>query len=189
MKSAWITAVVALMIVGARPSDANAQATFTPYAGATFGNDAPTAKPTVGASLTFMGDIAGFELDLGYTPDFFNEDDDDVVLVGDSNVTTLMGSLVIGPRGLPVRPYGVIGVGLMRSRVDGGDLFEEVTTNDFGFNAGFGVTGMVSDRVGFRGDLRYFRSLEDPEPGDDDFDVAVGNFDFWRATGGITFRF
>ena len=189
MKSAWIVTVVALGILSAAPSEAAAQATLTPYAGATFGSDAPTAKPTFGASLTFMGDIAGFEIDLGYTPDFFNEDDDDVVLVGDSNVTTFMGSLVVGPRAGRVRPYGVIGVGLLRSRVDGGDFFDDITTNDFGFNAGFGVTGMASERVGFRGDLRYFRSLQDPEVGDDDFDVAVGNFDFWRATGGITFRF
>jgi opacity protein-like surface antigen len=188
MKRAWIAVVAAFALVGAVPSMADAQVTLTPYAGATFGNDAPTTKPTVGASLTFMGNVAGFELDFGYTPDFFDEDSDDVVLVGDSNVTTLMANLVVGPGSGPVRPYGVFGLGLLRSRVDGGDFFEDITTNDFGFNAGFGVMGMASDRVGFRGDVRYFRSLEDPEA-DDDFDVAVGNFDFWRATGGITFRF
>ena len=189
MKSAWIAVVVALGIVSAAPATADAQVTFTPHAGATFGSDAPTNKPAFGAALTFMGDIAGFEVDFGYTPDFFNEDADDVVLVGDSNVTTFMGSLVVGPRvGGRVRPYGVFGLGLLRGRVDGGDLFDDITTNDFGFNAGFGVTAMASERVGFRGDVRYFRSLQDPEA-DDDFDVTVGNFDFWRATGGVTFRF
>jgi len=188
MKRAWITTAIVGVLVGFAPSSARAQTFLTPYAGATFGADAPATKPTVGASLTFMGKVAGFEVDFGYTPDFFDEDSE-VVLIGDSNVTTLMANLVIGPGGGPVRPYGVIGLGLMRSRVDGGDLFDDVTTNDFGFNAGFGVMGLVSDHVGFRGDVRYFRSLEDPEGGDDDFDVAVGNFDFWRATGGITFRF
>jgi opacity protein-like surface antigen len=187
MKSAWITTAIIAMLVGLAPSSANAQVFLTPYAGATFGADAPTSKPAFGASLTFMGKIAGFEVDLGYTPDFFDEDSD-VVLIGDSNVTTLMGNLVVGPGAGPFRPYGVIGLGLLRSRVDGGDFFEDISTNSFGFNAGFGVTGLVSERVGFRGDVRYFRSLEDPEV-DDDFDVAVGNFDFWRATGGITFRF
>jgi opacity protein-like surface antigen len=189
MRSAWIAAagLTAMLSIGVAPS-AEAQTFLTPYAGATFGADAPATQPTVGVALTFMGNVAGVELDLGYTPDFFNEDDDDVVLIGDSNVTSLMGSLIIGVGEGPVRPYGAIGLGLLRSRVDGGDLFDDVTTNDFGFNAGFGVMGMVSDHVGFRGDIRYFRSLEDPED-DDDFDVEVGNFDFWRATAGVTFRF
>ena len=188
MKSACIVTGIIATFALAVPSSAQAQVFLTPYAGATFAADAPSTKPSFGASLTVMGRVAGFEVDLGYTPDFFDEESD-VVLVGDSNVTTLMGNLVIGPGGGPIRPYGVVGLGLMRGRVDGGDLFDDVTTNDFGFNAGFGVMGFVSERVGFRGDVRYFRSLEDPEPGDDDFDVAVGNFDFWRATGGITFRF
>jgi len=187
MKIAWLSTVIVAMFFAVAPSSADAQVFLTPYAGATFGADAPTTKPNFGASLTFMGKVAGFEVDLGYTPDFFDEDSD-VVLIGDSNVTTLMGSLVIGPGGGPVRPYGVIGLGLLRSRVDGGDLFDDISTNSFGFNAGFGVMGLVSDHVGFRGDVRYFRSLEDPEV-DDDFDVSVGNFDFWRATGGVTFRF
>jgi opacity protein-like surface antigen len=189
MKSAWITSLAALGIVAVASANAEAQVTLTPYAGATFGSDAPTTKPGFGASLTFMGDLAGLEVDFGYTPDFFDEDGDDVVLIGDSNVTTFMGSLVIGPNiGGAIRPYGVLGLGLLRGRVDGGDFFDEITTNDFGFNAGFGVTGMLNERVGLRGDVRYFRSFEDPED-DDDFDVAVGSFDFWRATGGVTFRF
>jgi opacity protein-like surface antigen len=188
MRRAWLTAVIFALVAVVIPASANAQTFLTPYGGATFGADAPTSKPAFGASLTFLGKVAGFEVDFGYTPDFFNEDADDVVLVGDSNVTSLMGNLVLAVGNGRVRPYGVIGLGLLRSRVDGGDLFDEVTTNDFGFNVGFGAMGMVTDRVGFRGDVRYLRSLQDPEV-DDDFDVEVGNFDFWRATGGVTFRF
>ena len=187
MRSVWIPGALIAIVVGLTPSPANAQTFLTPYAGATFGADAPNTKPSFGASLTFLGKVAGLEVDFGYTPDFFDEESE-LELIGDSNVTTLMANLVIAPGTRQVRPYGVIGLGLMRSRVDGGDLFDDITTNDFGFNAGFGVMGLVSDHVGFRGDVRYFRSLEDPEI-DNDFDVAVGNFDFWRATGGITFRF
>ena len=188
MRRAWLTAVVLSLLAFGLPLSANAQTFLTPYGGATFGADAPSSKPAFGASLTFLGRVAGFEVDFGYTPDFFNEDADDVVLIGDSNVTSLMGNFVLAVGNGRVRPYGVIGLGLLRSRVDGGDLFDEVSTNDFGFNVGFGAISMVSDRVGFRGDVRYLRSLEDPEV-DDDFDVEVGNFDFWRATGGVTFRF
>ena len=31
-----------------------------------------------------------------------------------------------------------------------------------------------------RGDLRYFRSLQDNEA-DNDFDLSLGSFDFWRG--------
>jgi hypothetical protein len=86
----------------------------------------------------------------------------------------------------------VAGAGLVRSRVDLGDLFQEVNTNDWGLAVGGGVSGMLSDHVGLRGEVRDFRSLEDPEvtdPEDDDpFQVAIGKFDFWRATVGGVFR-
>jgi hypothetical protein len=39
-----------------------------------------------------------------------------------------------------------------------------------------------------RGEVRYFRSLQDNEP-DDEFDVALGSFHFWRTSVGATFRF
>ncbi len=169
------------------PSMAEAQTFLTPYAGATFGEDAPDKKFSFGGSLTFMGDVAGFELDFGYTPDFFDQSSD-FELIGDSNVTSLMGNLIIGPWAGPVRPYGAIGIGLLRTRIEETDLFDDLSTNDMAFNVGFGVIGMLSERVGLRGDVRYFRSLQDPED-DEDFDVSVGNFDFWRATGGVTFRF
>ena len=136
-----------------------------------------------------MGAAAGVEIDFGYTPDFFDTSDDTIV-VGDSNVMTLMGNLVIGVGGGPVRLYVVGGVGLIRSAVDGpDDLFADVTTNDFGLDAGGGLIGMVSDRIGLRFDVRYFRTFTNPEPVDDDFDLALGPFDFWRATGGVSFRF
>ena len=50
-----------------------------------------------------------------------------------------------------------------------------------------------SDNVGIRGDLRYFRGLEteDDSIGEDILDEEFGleDFDYWRATVGITFRF
>jgi opacity protein-like surface antigen len=182
-----ISAAAICTLLTVSPSKAEAQTFLTPYVGATFAEDAPDTQLSFGGSLTFMGDVAGFEVDLGYTPDFFDQSSD-FELVGDSNVTTLMGNLIIGPWAGPVRPYGAVGIGLLRTSIDETDLFDNLSTNDMAFNVGFGVIGMMSDRVGLRGDVRYFRSLQDPED-DDDFDVSVGNFDFWRATAGVTFRF
>ena len=52
---------------------------------------------------------------------------------------------------------------------------------------GGGVMGFMTDHVGFRGDLRYFRALGDPEE-DNEFDIDLADFDYWRATAGVTFR-
>jgi opacity protein-like surface antigen len=113
--------------------------------------------------------------------------------LGDSNLTTLMGNVLLGvpiggQHGVGFRPYAVGGVGIIKSRIgDAGDLFEVDSTN-WGFNVGAGAMFFFSDKVGLRGDIRYFRSLQDDEP-DDDFDVALANFRFWRGTLGVTFRF
>jgi hypothetical protein len=48
-----------------------------------------------------------------------------------------------------------------------------------------GITAEAS--IGLRGDIRYLRSFEDPDE-DNEFDPGVGNFDDWRAAGGLTFR-
>ena len=187
MNKVWIAAG-ALVAAVAFAAPARAQTFLTPLAGATFGKDAPSEKFSTGVLLTFMGDVVGFEVDFGYTPDFFDQQSD-FAIVADSNVTSLMGNLLIGAGDGPVRPYGVVGIGLLRTSVDdGGDLFGNVTTNDTAFDVGFGVIGMFSDHVGLRGDIRYFRSLQDPSD-DHDFDVSLGNFDFWRATAGLSFRF
>jgi hypothetical protein len=184
----WLLAATAALALVALPARAGAQTFLTPFAGATFGKDAPTQKFTSGVSATFMGKVAGFELDFGYTPDFFDQATD-FTLIGDSNVVTLTGNLVIGVGAGPVRPYVVGGVGLVRSHVDdGGAFFDNVSTNDWGVDLGGGVIGMFSEHVGLRGDVRYFRSLQDPSA-DNDFDVALGKFDFWRGTAGIAFKF
>jgi opacity protein-like surface antigen len=188
MKKLLITGVLALGLVAGSAARANAQVRLTPFAGVTFGGDAPASKFSTGVSLGFTGPVVGFEFDFGYTPDFFNEDPD-FALVGDSNVTTLMGNLVIGSHQGRVQPYGLVGVGLLRSRVsDAEGLFGDITTNDFAISAGGGVIGMLNDRVGLRGDIRYLRSLQDNEP-DSDLDVSIAKFGFWRATAGLTFKF
>jgi hypothetical protein len=63
-----------------------------------------------------------------------------------------------------------------------------VSSNDWGFNAGAGIAGFFSDNIGLRGDVRYFRSLQDNEP-DDELDLSLGDLKFWRGSIGITFRF
>lgn len=185
MRRLTIAAVMVLALAGAAP--AHAQVFFSPITGATFGNDAPATKFSTGAALSFLGKAAGFEFELGYTPDFFNQQND-FAIIADSNVTTFSGNLLVGLGHARVRPYGIAGLGLIRSRINATDLFEGNSTNDFGVNVGAGVIGMITDRVGIRGDLRYFRSLQDPS-NDNDLDVTLGKFDFWRGGASLIFRF
>lgn len=177
------------------PGQARADWLLAPFAGVSFGGDAPGQEFTWGGSVGWMGaGIFGFEADFGYSPKFFESgvDTDIDFFDSDLNITTLMGNLIVGiPIGGddgPVRPYATAGIGLMRTSVpDAGAFFDNVTSNDLGFNIGVGVMGFASRHVGFRGDLRYFRNMSESEGSDINFDV--GGFKFWRGTGGVVFRF
>jgi hypothetical protein len=81
----------------------------------------------------------GFEFDFGYAPNFFESivDDDDFTFADGSNVTTLMGNIIIGApiggqSGPGIRPFGVAGLGLIRTQVTGADNFFDVDANDWG---------------------------------------------------------
>jgi opacity protein-like surface antigen len=192
----------ALMLVLA-PASASAQGWFfTPFVGANFGGDADFGdfddfddeaerRIDFGGTLGWLGDGGvGFEIDFGYSPNFFENTIGDANFdFGDSNVTTLMANILVGaPGGEGIRPYGSGGLGLIRSHIDGGTtFFNDLSTNDLGINVGGGIQGYFTDTVGIRGDIRYFRSLMDNEP-DDEFDLALSSFDFWRGTVGVTFR-
>ena len=191
LKKCAIIAALALVLA---PGAARADWLFTPNIGAGFGGNASGREHlTYGATLGWMGaGIFGFEADLAYTPEFFEGDDDDIELFDNSNVTSFMVNALVGvpvggQRGGGFRPYVSGGVGLLQSQVEGSEQLFEVSNNEFGINIGAGAMGFATDHVGFRGDLRYYRALSDPVE-DNEFDIDFGDFDFWRATAGVTFR-
>jgi opacity protein-like surface antigen len=196
-----------LVLIGALslallPATASAQSWFfSPFIGANFGGNASFGdfddvddefekRVDFGATIGWNPNVVGFEVDLGWSPNFFEDTTGDRNFnFGDSNVTTLMGNLLISaPPGTGIRPYASGGLGLMRARatVDDG-VFNDLTVNDLGINIGGGINGQFSDSVGLRGDIRYFRSLQDNEP-DDEFDIGLADFNFWRGSIGLTFR-
>jgi hypothetical protein len=202
-----ITSALALVVVAGAPAKASADWLFTPYIGWNWGGSAGFSdflgdfedeferRMNFGGSLAYMGGgIVGFEVDFGFSPNFFEQTSgDEDFAFGDSNVTTLMANVMVGApfggqSGGGIRPYASGGLGLIKSRIDDADDLFEVNSTDWGLNVGGGIAGFFSDNVGLRGDVRYFRSLEDNEP-DDEFDVALGNFNFWRGTVGVIFRF
>ena len=186
--------VLAALTLALSPAAAQADWLFTPNIGGGFGGSASGREHlTYGASIGWMGSgIFGFEADLAYTPEFFEGDDDDFDFIDSSNVTSFMANVLIGipvggQTGGGIRPYASGGLGVLQQGVQSDDDLFEITNNEFGVNVGGGIMGFVSDHVGFRGDLRYYRALTDPES-DNEFDVDFGDFDFWRATAGLTFR-
>jgi opacity protein-like surface antigen len=201
--------VISLFVLTLVPVSASAQSWFvSPFVGANFGgsasfgdfpdaNDEVERRLDLGATIGWNPNVVGFEVDFGWSPNFFEDTAGDRNFdFGDSNVTTLMTNLLISaPPGSGLRPYLSSGLGLIRANVSGGSLFNDLSTNDLGVNIGAGLNGQFTDNVGIRGDVRYFRGLEqreddDPIEDDDLFDENFGfeNFSFWRGTVGLLFR-
>ena len=204
-----LVSTLAVLALAGTPSRASADWFVTPFVGGNFGGSANFGgensledeferRVDLGASLGWMGaGIAGFEVDFGWSPNFFqNTTDGGPFAVGDSNVTTLMANVILGvpvggQTGGGVRPYVVGGAGLLRSNISGATFFDatDFTSNDFGIDLGGGLHGYFNDNVGLRGDVRYFRLLQDNEAAAGDLDIGLADFNFWRATIGVTFRF
>jgi len=200
-------AFVLLILVGAA-KPASADWLFTPYVGVVFGGSANTVdiddvadqfeqRLSFGGGLSWMGaGKLGFEVDYHLAPNFYQitQGGENVEAFDlDSSVQTLMANVILGApvggtTGKGFRPYAVGGIGLMRASLSGADdLFDNLSSNELGVNLGGGAHFFFADNIGLRGDVRYFRALQKGDDGGQDLDFE--DFDFWRATVGVTFRF
>jgi hypothetical protein len=188
-----MVAAVAAAAISA-PAAARADGFVSPWAAVQFGGaidnlrtDVDRGRAAVGVSGGAMGaGIIGGEFDFGYSPSFFGTKND----FGNNTVIDVMGNVIIGipiggTTGGGVRPYVSGGVGLLRSQIDGGSVFNvSVSNNEFGWNAGGGVMGFFGDHFGLRGDFRYMRAFS----GDVINGVDLGNLNFTRLSIGVVFR-
>jgi opacity protein-like surface antigen len=200
-----VIAAIFAVASAAAPRTASADWTLTPFVGWNFGSSADVTgsggttfsnkfekKLDYGASLLSMGaGPIGFELDLGYSPNFFETSTatlDSFRFTNTSNVTTLTGNLVVGGHAGSIRPYAVGGVGLLRTNVqDVAQVFSVSSKNDFGMDVGGGVMGFFSKNVGIRGDVRYFRGFRGSS--DNAAGLGLSDFKFWRGSLGVSFKF
>lgn len=179
---------VALVIVSAQA--ARAEGILSAFVGTTFGGETEEKATVFGGVLGGVraGAGLGFEIDFGYAPDFFGNEDETGV---ETSLTTVMGNLVIGGgtgRG-GAAPFVSGGVGLIRANVSSvGDVLRDLGSNEFGLNIGGGVNIALGPALGLRGDLRYFRSLADSEDADSFLGLELDTFDFWRASVGVLVR-
>lgn len=170
------------------PVEARADGYVSPWAGVNFGNDQAEGDWAFGVNAGAMGaGIIGGELDFGFAPDFFGES-------VDNHVLNLMGNLIIGipvggTSGPGIRPYVTGGLGLIRTSIaSGAPGIDNFATNDFGYNLGVGAMGFFNDHFGLRGDVRYYRTLNEDTGGNELIDFDLGAFDFWRASVGVVIR-
>lgn len=194
------TALAALMLVGLAAS-AQAQDIFAvPYAGVKFGGDtsifdlefaADKKSFTMGGSIVVLGNgVLGYEADFGYMPNFFKNEASPPVYKPGSYVIDLTGGVIFalpeGVTGGGLRPYAVLGVGLVNTQA--ADVLEifQVRRTVPAFKIGIGAQALLlTNNVGIRFDLRHVRSFT----GDDGSLARVGRrISYSRFTLGLLLR-
>lgn len=157
-----------ILVVGlfaAWPSPARADGFISPFVGRNFGTDSacPSLKDcqnknlALGVAFGVMGNVLGFEEDISIADKFFGEAPN-----LDSSAVSLMSNLMFIPKIGPIRPYGVIGLGLVLTR----SMLQTPAivisdNNSLGFDIGAGLAIFFGEHVGVRGDIRAFRTLQD----------------------------
>ena len=179
----FIAALLALAFTLGPSTVAQAQHFISPLLGFDFGGDASCPNITgcsdkklnAGVALGTMGDILGFEEEFAYAKDFFGD------APGlSSSVLTLMTNVMLVPKVGPVRPYGLAGVGLLKTHVEfTPSSILTSDNNNVGWDVGGGVMALLSAHVGVRGDIRYFHAFQDLNVLG--FSVSHSKLDFGRA--------
>jgi hypothetical protein len=196
--SSWRTVLLLLFIAVLAPKDAGADGLIIPHVGINFGGDSGSELSNAfdakrfnwGVSFLYMGaGVIGVEGDFAYSPDFFGKTD-----IGGSSVLSAMGNLVLGipfggQKGFGVRPYGLVGLGIIRAEGDAFDNPLSFNENKVAWDFGGGVMVFFAAHVGMRGDLRYIRTAEAVDFLSIGPDGEAGHLDFTRGSLGFIFRF
>ena len=184
------SALAAVLVTGAARA-ASAESFISPFIGYNFGGDSGCPEISncenktrnLGVAFGSIGNVVGAEAEFSFIDNFFGETPN-----SSSHVLTFMGNFMLAPKFGVLQPYGVIGLGLIKSHAEvtlGGLL--ESDNNHFGWDLGGGVIGYLGQHFGVRGDIRYFHAFQDLEilglP------IADTKLDFGRASGGVVFRF
>lgn len=190
--------ILSLLLVAATADEVFADRQIKPFVGFTFGGattlvDVGEGRDkkhlALGAGAVFLGEIFGVEADLGYMPGFF---EGGTSLVVRSSVVTVTGSVIVAlPRRATeytLRPYAVGGFGYMGARTTDALRALKVSENLPAYTVGGGVTGFLTETFGVSWDVRYFRSIGEPEtPGGTS--LGTPKLSFWRANMALALRY
>jgi opacity protein-like surface antigen len=181
--------LLAAGLMASLAAPARADGFISPFIGFNFGGDSSNCASFTsceekrlnwGASLGSVNGVFGFEEEIGYASQFFGKTPG-----GDNAMLTLMSNLMVVIPAGPIQPYGIIGIGLMRSHAQFSASSLALDTNSLGWDIGGGLNIFLARSIGVRGDVRRLRTLQD---------VTLGVFgndkvEFWRASAGLVFRF
>lgn len=203
MRQHLFSVVLAIVLIAGVAANVSADWVITPYAGLNWGakvtfNDAALSyddefksRINFGAAAAWLTGPFAVEFDFGYLPGFFGDRKaDDDFEFGPSRLLTMMANVGYTPdiRIAGVRPYAAGGFGVLQTHIeDEFDLFTVKSTNA-AFNVGGGGELPLGAKYGIRGDVRYFRTVQEKLPARE-VDVAIGKLSFWRVTGGVTIKF
>jgi len=185
------TTALASLFLFSGSSAVSAQSFISPFIGYNFGGDAGCPEITncedkrrnLGGAFGSVGNVFGAELDFAFIDNFFGETPG-----VSSNVLTLMGNFMLAPKFGIVQPYGVVGLGLIKSHAEitVGGLLDE-SNNDFGWDIGGGLIVYFGQHFGVRGDIRHFHAFSDLSI----LGLALSEqkLDFGRASAAAVFKF
>jgi hypothetical protein len=157
------------------------------------GNNTPKPK-AYGASILFWGPgILAGEADWGYNPKFYESFTNVVRSGATSNLQTLTLNFVLGPtffigENMRVRPYGLIGGGLMRSKIS--EFAQNLSFSNADNRGVIDIAGGVYfypiKRIGVRADVRYFRGVG---ANGSDKGYGLSDWTFYRVSIGAAIAF
>ena len=195
-------AVLALLFLLASPATARADVFIVPFLGMKFGGStsivdlelaAGKKKVVLGAAAIQLDEgLIGYEVSFANVSGYFSNEDfalESPILKAGSYVSDLTGAVVLSaPPGLTgggLRPYAVIGGGLIHAEAE--DFLEifQVRRTVPALTFGGGASGLITNNVGVRFDVRYLRSLSRGEPSIGDVGRRI---DYWRFTIGLLLR-
>jgi opacity protein-like surface antigen len=187
-----LPAALAMLAILAVPHAARAQGFISPSFGYNFGGDAGCRTATDcenknwnwGVSFGALGSILGFEGEITYDGKFTGEN-----TVQTSKLTTFMGNLMLAPKISIVQPFGLVGIGGIKTEVEDVVATTSDSETHIGWTIGGGVIIYVQKHVGLKGDIRYYHSFEATDLLG--FDIGSNNnkVDFGRAAFGVVFKF
>jgi opacity protein-like surface antigen len=186
-----LSVVVAACVIAIDAPAAHAQGFISPSLGYNFGGDAGCRSASNcqnknwnwGGSVGALGSIVGFEAELTYEGAFTGD------RPNRTSVTTLMGNFMLGPRIAIVQPYGLVGIGAIRTKVDDRVANSSDSTNQVGWTIGGGLILFVDKHVGLKGDVRYYHSFQTLNLLGLDLGRDQNKIDFGRAAFGVVFKF
>ena len=190
-RRSWISIMFVAIALVAGERRANAQGFISPFVGYNFGGDSGCPQITNcedkhvnwGVAVGALGSIVGFEAELARTSDFLGSSPNEA-----TDVLTFMANLMLAPKFGPIQPYGLGGIGLMRTSVD--SLGESNDDNQIAWDIGGGLIGFFNRHVGLRGDIRYFHSFEILDTSKlPNLPIRGTKLDFGRFSGAIVFKF